>query len=159
MLSLKDVADAFVLDGSWRDLYVLDTRAADWNSMLAWLRLEYASASRFTFEDQVGSLPATIEEILTLRESGSPLLSVSLSGLAIRCHFFCDLEIEFDLDPREINEARFVALQQFMQGLGTLLKRSVLLTPENDQKNPLLVYLLEVDQVLYVSRCEQDKPL
>lgn len=147
-LSLKDVPDASVVDGSWRDLYVLGTCAADWNSMLAWVATAHSDGVRFTVDDQVRSLPATIQEILPLREVASPLLCVDLSGLDLRCHFFGDGDIEFDLDPRELSEARFQLLLEFMLSLGRRLSREVRLAPENSPEITILWYDPERDRVM-----------
>ncbi len=136
--SLQDVPDASLVDGSLRDLYVLGTGAAEWNALLAWLCAEYPESTRYMIGDHVQSFPSTIEEIH--HKVASPFLHVDLSGLALHCHFYTDSDIEFDLDPRELSEARFMALQEFMQKLGRRLNREVRLTPENLPEHRILWY-------------------
>jgi hypothetical protein len=151
------IRDAFVADGSWRDIYICNTLATDWDSMLNWLRDAYTSQIAFTFDNERSPLPVDFASIQKLRETGSASLDVDLQGLHLKCHFFGEQEIEFDLDPSEMNEMRWIALKKFMRQMGRLLIRSVLLTPENYQRYPLILYFHDIDRFLHVSHEDTDK--
>jgi hypothetical protein len=156
-LSVAEVGDAFFVDGSWRDVYVLKTGTAEWDTMLRWLEQEYGDAVRYSFEGLHGPIPASSSEIFASRESGSPWLEVDLEGLILKCHFFSSEEIEFDLDPKEVNDFRFRALQHFMRSLGTLLGKSVLVTQENRQMSPVLVYITEINRIVTIGRVDREE--
>lgn len=63
---------------------------------------------------------------------------MDLGGLQLNCRYFNPGEIEFDLDPKQFNETRFNALQDFLASVGRRLKRDVLLTPENRSHDPIV---------------------
>lgn len=153
----EDLPDVFVVDGSWRDIYVFATTIADWDSVLAWLQKRFPGALEFSIDSKEALMPESMEEILRLREEASPLLQVNLAGLTLNCHFFADYEIELDLDPRELTDDAFRALLGFMRELGELLRPNVYLTPENSPKIPLLVYHHEINRILSVSACDREE--
>ena len=63
---------------------------------------------------------------------------------------FNDFEIEFDIDPREVNEeTRFLRLIEFIRRVGNLLKKDVILSPENLPKYPILKYSPGDDKFKY----------
>jgi hypothetical protein len=78
-------------------------------------------------------------------------LSINIDGLILNSHSFGPEFIELDLDPRELNENRFCELLDFMESLGRRLKRDVLLTPENDEEDPILKYDSKHDRIVKVA--------
>ena len=61
-----------------------------------------------------------------------------MCGIAINLHFFTVDEIEFDLDPSDIDsESRLNDLFGFMATLADELTKEVVLTPENEQERPI----------------------
>jgi len=60
------------------------------------------------------------------------MLGINLEEVRLNCHFFGELEIEFDVRPKDVDtEARARLLLNFMHGLGHALGRPVHLTEEN----------------------------
>lgn len=55
-----------------------------------------------------------------------------LGHVQLNCFFFGELEIEFDLSPKEVaSEAEARSILSFMRGLGRVTGRQVHLTEEN----------------------------
>ena len=138
MVDWERAADAFDWDGSLRDLYVLRTGEEAWDRLLGFLRggpwpVEYS------VNDVPAALPERASDVFALREQASPLLRVDPAGLHLNCHFFDPSEIEFDFDPRDANGPAWLArLLAFMGDLAALLRKPVLMTPEDGPGTPWL---------------------
>jgi hypothetical protein len=133
------VKDEFEWDGSWRDIYVLDTGPEEWR---CFLELVYQNPSEINFyidgEMTDQPPPVSIAEALSIREKAAPTLFVNKSGLIFACHFFTDEEIELDIDPRQVDcEDRYKILIGFCQDLSLAVSRKVIVTPENIQETPI----------------------
>jgi hypothetical protein len=116
-------------DGALRDIYVFESNPLEWQKMLDWVRITYP----FTFKvDNVDApLPVSVGKILRERSEHTHLLAVRAGDVNIHCHFFLEDEIEFDVNPREIEgEAPEAEVVRFMRGLAEALGRQVVLTME-----------------------------
>ena len=133
-MTLAEHADAFYVDGSLRDLYVLNTTLEHWQRMLDYVRGAGLVAG-FERGTRTAQLPQRISDIFAEKDDPdheSLLLRLNVGGLWVNCHFFQDDEIEFDLDPREVtDEQRYEALMGFMVDLGRATGRRVVMTPES----------------------------
>ena len=128
------IAPAFVVDGSWRDIYVVNTTEMDWQRVWEKL-LSWEPRPVFHNNGAVLPLPTRATEVFASRETSSPSLMIIVGGARVNCHFFTVEEIEFDIDPREIigpDEA--LAIADFMKLLGETTAKDVILTPENGQE-------------------------
>jgi len=140
----------FEWDGSYRDLYILDTDLSHWQRVINFLR---GSEYRITFkvDNEVAALPEDVAEIFRKRNETSILLTIEVDGIFINCHFFTEDEIEFDIDPREIkNEEKLNQLFEFMKKTGGLLEKEVRLTPENYQEGIIFKYVAETNRIEYI---------
>jgi hypothetical protein len=139
-LAWETAREIFEWDGSWRDLYVFGTTVLDWDRLLQALR-----ASSFQIEFTQGGEPAALPKSFAEHFDAGPdrpliMLSVLVDGVRLNAHMFCDDEIEFDIDPREISGPdRFGALVSFMNFAADALASTVVLAPENGPQHPLLV--------------------
>lgn len=125
------IAAGFQHDGALRDIYVLGTSVQDWAKVWDFLR---ATPEWLTFEvgGQAAHPPADIAEIFQLSITQGALASVRLGKQRLNCHFFQDDEVEFDLDPRDVDGPAEVArLAGFLKALGRTTLKEVLLTVEN----------------------------
>lgn len=146
------VAPDFAFDGSWRDIYVLDTTLSDWQVALDRLR-QFEPAPIYRVDGEARAIPDRAEDAFETRASAVALLSFSIGKAVLNCHFFAVDEIEFDLDPREIGDSdQFETLVGFMGLLGELTGKVVLLTPENFKESPILRYSPETRQIVWVPR-------
>lgn len=131
MLEWREIAAWFHPDGNSRDIYVLDTSFADWQSLLEALR-----QSRFDLgycrAGAKAPLPANAAEAFPDPGMADRVLSVNLDGAAAYCHFFTESEIEFDIDPREVvGQLQLDAILDFMRVLSNSTGKESILTPEN----------------------------
>lgn len=131
-MNWQDYKIAFEWDGSWRDIYVLDTNINDWQRLLDFLR---ESSYVTIYHGLIGpELPETMQEIIEIQKTSISTMSINIGETIVNCHFFLESEIEFDIDPRDIdNEAKLTEIFNFMQRIGNLLRKEVILTEENGE--------------------------
>jgi hypothetical protein len=137
---------AFYVDGSLRDIYIHGTTVQDWQKLLTFLR-----SSSYPLELISGGhqrpIPEQIEDIFLLAHADGVTLRVDAAHLALNCHFYTSQEIEFDLDPRDMNSEQQIArLLDFLRTIGRLLHKAVVLTPENASWVPLFRFDPNTDE-------------
>jgi len=128
----------FEQDGSLRDIIVTSESQDSWVLFFAALKsAEYSHV--FKHGRNVCTLPDSINSIWKLQNTEPTLLSVKVGELLINCHFFKSYEIEFDLDPKDINsKSDFFVLLNFLSWLNKSIKSSVVLTHENSRDEVIL---------------------
>jgi hypothetical protein len=130
-LAWESVRDEFVFDGSWRDIYVLNTDMAGWQRMLDGLRAAQYEVSYFR-ENKLAELPHRAQDAFPLEGWCDRLLSVRFCGVLANCHFFTPDQIEFDIDPREVaSQAQLDGVLGFMHSLAESVGQDAILCPEN----------------------------
>ncbi|MHB0936335.1 MAG: hypothetical protein ACYDCO_17755 [Armatimonadota bacterium] len=126
----------FDVDGTLRDIYILNTTVDDWQKVLDALRA--CGYSLLPLQDgHAGGLPLDASAIFALHDQDQlgPSISVEDSGVTFNCHFFTKDEIEFDVDPREItSQTQFEVVLRFMQVISRATGKEAILTPENWQR-------------------------
>jgi len=129
--SWQSVAHTFAWDGSWRDIYILDTSATDWDVVIKDLSETAGDFRLFAGGDiWVAALPS-FADMLAMREQRGVTSRFSIAGIGIKCHFFAEDMIEFDLDPREVSELNWPTLCNFLFHLSQLTNKLCRLTEEN----------------------------
>jgi len=145
------VASDFENNGSIREIYVLGTDLSDWQCIVDTLR-GFEPRPIYRLNGMLTELPIRVEEVFGSHCVGSTILSFIVDDLAVNCHFFVVDEIEFDLDARDVGGLRQVkSLSSFMQLLGSLTNKVVILSAENDVTAAILRYSPENRQVAWVS--------
>jgi len=141
---------AFYIDGSLRDIYVLETDEQDWQKLLAFLR-SGPYALEFFVGDQLTPLPENIEAIFALQDDllPWPYLHIDKEHLDLDCFFFTREEIDFDLDPRNFQgntaHQQISRLLDFLRTVGQLLNKTIILTSEGGSSMPLFRFDPETD--------------
>ncbi len=129
----------FEWDGSWRDIYVLQTTLGDWQVLSNMLSKNYKIS--FQVNGSAQSFPASVDEVFAIQKRASPLLTLSVENIHVACHFFTPDEIEFDIDPREItSQSDLDALLGFLRFVGDTVNKPSLLTSENGREYPIITY-------------------
>ncbi len=142
-------------DGSLRDIYVLETTAADWDSMLARL-CSFEPLPTFTVNGVAQEWPKQVARVFGIRDKNNPMLTVMVGAATLNCHFFCVNEIEFDLDPREITgPPQAEALASFMRLLSEATQKTVILCHENAQHAVIAQYSPTDGEATWVGTKEQ----
>ena len=136
-IPLVSTKDAFYIDGSFRDIYVLGTNEQDWQRLLTFLRTS-SYAVRFIIAGGEQPLPDQIRDIFAMIHTHGGMLHVDAEHLKLHCYFYTYEEIEFDLDPSDMNnEQKIARLLHFMRMIATTLNKEIILTPENMPERPL----------------------
>lgn len=133
----------FEPDGSLRDIYVQNVSIEDWEKLIDLLNSKYIVRFGVNGED---TNPNQIDKEYVIEylhdESGkmeSKSVSIDIDHITMNCHFFMPDQIEFDIDPTEINSIEdFEKIENFMVEVSKLLENQVTLTVENSPKFPLI---------------------
>jgi len=138
MLAWSEVSDEFAWEGSWRDICITDTSISDWQATWEMLRSGDRDLNYFV-DGENAAPPENVVEIFARPRERTFLLAVLVAGARLNCHFFCELEIEFDLDPRQIvGQAQLDAVLAFMADLAAVTGKISTMTPENAHDAPFL---------------------
>ena len=127
--------DVYEVDGSWRDIYVLDASRADWKIWADFVnancQVEFLDGND-TIQSQIDF--AVVEAYWDGDGQGNmPWATFFVGELGVNCHFFRDDEVENDIDPQKITSyAVHQQLMNYLTRLSQALGKEVVLTPEND---------------------------
>lgn len=138
----KDIEWIFEKDGALRDIYVQNATISDWKKVVNLLNSDY----KLTFGACEDNLTNKIEfeyvKTMFADETGElerKFATIDLNGIIVKCYFFLEDQIEFDLWPEDIkteNELNFVLI--FLSSLSSILKKEVTLSGENQPEFPLI---------------------
>jgi hypothetical protein len=133
--------EVFYVDGSLRDIYVLNVSMNDWQKLFDWiLRLSPWEVIFYKDGEETLYKETDVAKFFEEKESdGVNLMSININGVLINCHFFSESEIEFDIDPKQVksmSEANIVF--EFMKSLSKLIGKESILTGENTPEYPLV---------------------
>ncbi len=148
MVDWAQVQSAFEPDGALLDIIVADTNLADWERVLAALP-EWGYATEWCKDGPAAALPKSAAATFDHAQSGP--MRIQVGCLRVHLWFFGVDEMEFDLDPAEVpGESEFVALRTFLERLGQLLQRRVVVRWEGGGPD-LLVWAPETGFSLHGS--------
>jgi hypothetical protein len=141
--------NAWYADGTLRDIYILGVTISHWQRVVDWLHTN-PYPMEFYLDDELAPLPHNISRVFEQRNEHGALLKADVEGVTIYCHFFWHKEIEFSIDPRQVDsEQKELGITGFMRALGRLLNKEVILTPENWTETSLLAYVPEHDEIVH----------
>ena len=128
-------------DGSWRDIYILDTTEADWAKWIDYVngnyRIEWFNGKTNKDENKIDF--TVISEYWKGNLDLCSTAKVFVDKIQINAHFFDDNKFENDIDPREFNTIDdHDKLTKYITDLSNLLNKEVILTPENEHETVLL---------------------
>lgn len=132
-----DARRAFYIDGSLRDIYVLGTDEQDWQKLLNFLHTGVYSV-KCVIAGEHSPLPERVADLFSLIHTVGGMLYIDEKHLDLHCYCYIFEEIEFDVDPRIINDEHLIPrLLDFMRDVGNILNKEIVLTPENMPQRPL----------------------
>lgn len=144
------IAQDFQYDGSLRDIYILDTSIDDWAHVWAALVADSESLS-FEADGVAMKPPADVRNVFALGETRSVNASYRLGKQQLNCHFFTETEVEFDLDPRDVDgPVEAERLAHFLLALGRATSKAIRLTPENGPEAIIARYDPSSDSVVWL---------
>ena len=138
----KNIEWIFEKDGALRDIYVQNATISDWEKVVDLLNSEY----KLTFGVYEDNLTDKIDfgyvKTMFADETGeleTKSATIDLSGIVLKCFFFLENQIEFDINPTEIKtELEFNKITDFMKSISTKLEKQITLCGENQPEFPLI---------------------
>ena len=148
MLSWNTCKEDFRWDGSLRDIYITPATLGEWRTLYQLLR-DFPGVE-YSVDGNMQAPPDAVEQVFAVWSSAHPMLRVKVGRTLIVFHFFSDEEIECDVDPREISsQSDLDALLGFVQQIGDMTHKRVVITPENVRNEPIISYDPETRQFQY----------
>lgn len=133
--------NVYFLDGSYRDIYILNTTKEDWKVWADFVNSNYKT-SFFIHETQIREEKIDMNKVLDYwngKFNNCSTASVFLGNIIVNAHFFDDEQIENDITPTEINSIEdHNRLIRYMTELSNVLQKNVFLTPENEPEIVLI---------------------
>ncbi len=138
----KNIKWIFEKDGALRDIYVQNATISDWERVVELLNSEY----KLTFGVYEDNLTDKIEfeyvKTMFADETGeleTKSATIDLNGIVVKCYFFLENQIEFDINPTEIKtESDFNKITDFMKSVSAKLEKQITLCGENQPEFPLI---------------------
>jgi len=140
-MNWKDLKDKiYYRDGSWRDIYVLQTNHNDWEKWVDYVnsnyRVEWFNGKADRDQEKVDF--NIVKEYWGGNADFCSTAKVFINNIQVNTHFFAEVEIENDIDPREFNSIEdHERLTKYMSDISALLGKEVILTPENEHETVL----------------------
>ena len=126
------------IDGSWRDIYVLNTTRDDWKKWSEYVSASYkVSWYAEDYNDGIASkrIDSWFIDYRWDSEHYVTTASVFLDKVQVNCHFFTESQIENDIDPNEIESLDdHNKVMDYMKSISKLLGKEVVLTEENSEE-------------------------
>ena len=132
----NDIKWIFEPDGSCRDIYVQDISIREWEILIDHLNenfdLEYSGVDNIDKKYIIEFLQDSTGDMERVP------VTINLRHIKANCYFFLAEQIEFDIDPKEVNSlSDFELIESFMTSISEVLHEQVTLTQENTPEFPL----------------------
>lgn len=142
MRNWNNIEWIFEKDGALRDIYVQNSTISDWEKVVDLLNSEY----KLTFGVYEDNLTDKIDfgyvKTMFADETGeleTKSATIDLSGIVVKCFFFLENQIEFDINPTEIKtQSDFNKITDFMKSISLKLEKQITLCGENQPEFPLI---------------------
>lgn len=126
------------IDGSLRDIYVLNTTRADWSKWSDYVSVNYQVswyAEDYNDGVSVNRVDSSFIDHRWDSEQYVTTASIFLNKTQINCHFFIESQIENDIDPKEVESLDdHNMVVDYMKSISKLLGKEVILTEENNEE-------------------------
>ncbi|TXK71844.1 hypothetical protein [Mesonia sp. HuA40] len=132
----------FKKDGALRDIYVQNATISDWKKVVGLLNSEYKLTFGIYEENLTDKIDFEFVKTMFADETGeleTKSATIDLSGIIVKCYFFLEEQIEFDINPTEIKtELEFIEIINFMKSISSKLEKQITLCGENQPEFPLI---------------------
>jgi hypothetical protein len=146
-MSLTYDPSLFEVDGSLRDICVLNASRDDWSRVVSRL-FEAQRETQFTttldYTPDVRTDAGKLLDTLESHPEANATFSVRFGSIWFTCYFFEASEIEFTFDPADVVDASsFHDVAAFMSEVGMACGKSVIMTMESNDHHHHIPALLE----------------
>lgn len=142
MRNWKEIEWIFKKDGALRDIYVQNVTISDWKKVVDLLNSEYKLTFGIYEENLTDKIDFEFVKTMFADETGeleTKSATIDLSGIIVKCYFFLENQIEFDINPSEIKtELEFQTITDFMKSISSELEKQITLCGENQPEFPLI---------------------
>ena len=142
MRNWKNIEWIFEEDGALRDIYVQNATISDWQNVVDLLNSEYKLTFGIWGDNLTDKIDFEVVKIMFADETGELEIksaTIDLNGIIIKCYFFLENQIEFDINPAEIKtELEFNKISNFMRSISLKLEKQIILCGENQPVFPLI---------------------
>lgn len=124
----------YYLDGSLRDIYVLNTTRSDWQLWADFVNTNYTVSIQSYDDEEVKNKIGLVEVIAywDAETYESVTSTVYVGNVLVNTHFFVEEEIENDVLPTEVESIEdHNRLMEYLKGVSKTLNKEVMLTAEN----------------------------
>ena len=133
MRNWKDIEWIFEKDGALRDIYVQNATISDWKKVVDLLNSEYKLTFGIYEENLTDKIDFEFVKTMFADETGELVTksaTIDLSGIIVKCYFFLENQIEFDINPSEIKTE--------LESISSELEKQITLCGENQPEFPLI---------------------
>ncbi|MFI0430615.1 hypothetical protein [Mariniflexile sp. HMF6888] len=138
----KNIEWIFEKDGALRDIYVQNATISDWEKVVDLLNSEYKLTFGIYEDNLTDKIDIGYVKTMFADETGeleTKSATIDLSGIVVKCFFFLENQIEFDINPTEIKtESEFIKITDFMKSISLKLEKQITLCGENQPELPLI---------------------
>ena len=139
----EEIKWIFEPDGTLRDIYVENVNIEDWKILIDYLNANHILKYGPSNDNKIVNKADKDYLIKLLSDETGEMelktLSIIVENIIINTHFFTIDEIEFDIEPQEINsETDYEKLLSFMNEISKILNKPLILTCENQIDFPLI---------------------
>lgn len=142
MRNWKDIKWIFEKDGALRDIYVQNTTISDWEKVVDLLNIDYKLTFGVYEENLTDKIDFEFVKTMFANETGeleTKYATIDLNGIIVKCYFFLEDQIEFDINPAEIKtELELNKVTDFMKKISSELNKQITLCDENQPEFPLI---------------------
>jgi hypothetical protein len=148
----------FEPDGTLRDIYVENVDIEDWKILIDYLNTNYTVKYSSSEVNKIDK--GYVIQLLTdlTGEMDLKTVSIIIDDIIINTHFFSINEIEFDVQPEEINSViSFEKILNFMNEISRILNKQLILTGENQIEFPLIKVEFSKKLIKVITKEEAEK--
>ena len=142
MRNWNNIEWIFEKDGALRDIYVQNATISDWEKVVDLLNSEYQLTFGVYEDNLIDKIDFGYVKTMFADETGqleTKSATVDLNGIVVKCYFFLENQIEFDINPTEIKtESEFNKITDFMKSISSKLEKQITLCGENQPEFPLI---------------------
>lgn len=142
MRNWKNIEWIFEKDGALRDIYVQNATISDWKKVINLLNSDYKLTFGVNEDKLTNKIDFRYVKTMFADETGeleTKSATINLNGIVVKCYFFLENQIEFDINPAEISsELELNTIMAFMKSISSKLGKQITLCGENQPEFPLI---------------------
>ncbi len=158
----EEIKWIFEPDGTLRDIYVENVDIEDWKILIDYLNTNHIVKYGPSDDNQIINKINKEYLIQLLTDVTGKLelktVTIIIDNIIINTHFFTVDEIEFDIEPEEINSVEdYEKVLSFMNKISRVLNKQLILTGENQIQFPLVTVEFSKNLIKALTKKDPEK--